>query len=104
MAGHVIPPRTYLQVFAALIILTVVTVGIDIVTKAAGANLGAWQTFLALLIATVKAGLVILFFMHVLYSSRLTWVVALSSLLWLGILLTYTLTDYLSRSSAQPGP
>ena len=104
MAGHVIPPRTYLRVFAALIILTVVTVGIDIVTKAAGANLGTWQTFLALLIATVKAGLVILFFMHVLYSSRLTWVVALSSLLWLGILLTYTLTDYLSRSSAQPGP
>jgi cytochrome c oxidase subunit IV len=44
-----------------------------------------------------KASLVILFFMHVWYSQPLTWVVALSGLLWLAILLTYTLTDYMSR-------
>jgi cytochrome c oxidase subunit 4 len=105
MAGHIVPPRTYYRVFVALIVLTVLTVGIDIVTKDWGIHLGALQTFLALLIATVKAALVILFFMHVLYSTKLTWVVALSSLLWLGILITYTLTDYVSRPALRiPGP
>ena len=90
---HVIQPRTYLIVFALLIVLTVTTVGIDI----ARVNLGAWHNTISMLIAVAKASLVILFFMHVWYSQPLTWVVALSGLLWLAILLTYTLTDYISR-------
>lgn len=88
---HIIAPRVYYLVFAALIALTGLTVGISFV------DLGAWHTLVGLLIATVKAALVILFFMHVLYSTRLTWVVALSGLVWLAILLGLTLTDYLSR-------
>jgi cytochrome c oxidase subunit 4 len=91
MAGHIVAPRTYYLVFAALIVLTLTTVGLDFV------NLGPLHTVVGLLIAVAKALLVILFFMHVLYSDRLTWVVALSSLLWLAILISYTLTDYLSR-------
>ena len=91
MTGHVVPPRTYYNVFAALIALTVLTVGLDFVP------LGPLHTSAGLLIATIKAALVILFFMHVLYSPRLTWIVALSSLLWFLILMGYTLTDYLSR-------
>jgi cytochrome c oxidase subunit 4 len=92
MAQHTIPPRTYFIVFAALILLTGTTIGIDVLVP-----LGALQSWVALGIATIKAGLVILFFMHVYYSTRLTWVVALSSLLWLLILISYTLTDYLTR-------
>ena len=97
MASHVIPPRTYLMVFAALIALTVVTIALDLLARAGHLSLGHFQTPVVLGIATVKAAMVILFFMHVWYSTRLTWVVALSSLLWLGILITYTLTDYWTR-------
>jgi cytochrome c oxidase subunit 4 len=92
MAEHIVQPQTYYKVFAALIGLTLLTVGLDFVP------LGPLHTTVGLLIATVKAALVILFFMHVLYSPKLTWVVALSSLLWLAILMTYTLTDYFTRT------
>jgi cytochrome c oxidase subunit 4 len=91
MAEHIVPPRTYGVVFIALIVLTLTTVGLDF------ADLGPLHTTAGLVIAAIKAGLVILFFMHVLYSPKLTWVVALSGLLWLTILITYTVTDYLSR-------
>jgi cytochrome c oxidase subunit IV len=97
MASHVIPPRTYLLVYAALIVLTVTTVGMDLLARQNYIHLGHWQNEIALAIAVVKASLVILFFMHVWYSTRLTWVVALSSLLWLAILIGYTMTDYLTR-------
>lgn len=92
MTHHVIPPRVYALVYAALIVLTVSTVGIAFVELPEQAHL-----WIGLAIATAKAVLVVLFFMHVWYSSRLTWVVALSGLLWLAILLAYVLTDYLSR-------
>ena len=52
---------------------------------------------LALGIAVVKAVLVLLFFMHLLHSTRLTWVVIGASLFWLGILMVLTLSDYLTR-------
>ena len=60
-------------------------------------DLGALNTVAALAIATFKAALVILFFMHVKYSTRLTWAVVIGSVFWLGILLTLTLGDYLTR-------
>jgi cytochrome c oxidase subunit 4 len=56
------------------------------------------NTVAALAIATFKATIVILFFMHVKYSTRLTWAVVLGSIFWLGILLTLTMTDYLTRA------
>jgi cytochrome c oxidase subunit 4 len=82
----------YYLVFAALIALTALTVGVSLIPLAPALHL-----VIGLTIASAKAGLVILIFMHVYYSSRLTWVVALGSLLWLGILIGYTITDYLSR-------
>jgi cytochrome c oxidase subunit 4 len=94
MSLPTIPPRIYYCVFAALIALTLLTVGLDFVP------LGPWHAIVGLVIAAVKAALVLLFFMHVLYSPRLIWVVALSSLLWLAILLGYTLTDYFSRAAS----
>ena len=59
---------------------------------------GAFNAVAALTIATFKATLVVLFFMHVRYSSRLTWAVVLGSVFWLGILLVLTIGDYLTRS------
>jgi len=91
MSQPVISPRTYYLVFAVLVALTLLTIGGSFVP------LGEWHTATGLLIASCKAALVVLFFMHVLYSSRLTWLVAGGGLLWLGILLALTLSDYLTR-------
>ena len=54
----------------------------------------------ALAIAVFKATLVVLFFMHVKYSTRLTWAVVVGSVFWLGILLVLTMSDYLTRGVA----
>ena len=86
-----ITPRTYWTVFAALIALTLLTVGLSFV------ELGVWHSIVGLAIATAKALLVALFFMHVLYSSRLTWIMVGAGAFWLGIRLVLTLTDYLTR-------
>jgi cytochrome c oxidase subunit 4 len=52
----------------------------------------------ALTIAVLKATLVVLFFMHVKYSTRLTWAVVLGSIFWLGIMFVLTMSDYLTRA------
>src|SRR5262249_31908799 len=92
MAKHITSERTYYLIFAALIALTLLTVGLSYV------ELGAFHLIVGLAIASTKAVLVILFFMHLLYSSRLSWTMFLSGLFWLGILLVLTLSDYLSRN------
>ncbi len=61
-------------------------------------DLGALNTVAALTIAVFKAVLVVLFFMHVKYSTRLTWAVVIGSVFWLGILLALTMSDYLTRA------
>jgi cytochrome c oxidase subunit 4 len=91
MSERILSPVVYYVVFVALILLTVLTVGASLV------ELGVWHTVAGLVIACCKALLVALFFMHVLYSSRLTWLVILASLFWLGILMSLTLADYLTR-------
>ena len=80
-------------------VLTVVTVWV------ASVELGWLNTPVALAIAVTKATLVVLYFMHVRYSTRLTWVVVVSGFFWLGILFVLTLSDYLSRGWLNPpGP
>ena len=89
---HASPPRrVYYIVYVVLLILLGLTV------VAARIELGAWSTAVALTIAAVKAMLVLLYFMHLRYSSRLVWIFAAAGFVWLLILLSYTLTDYLSR-------
>jgi cytochrome c oxidase subunit 4 len=88
---HVVERRTYLLVFAALIVLTATTVGI------ANIDLGPFNTVVALVIAAMKASLVILFFMHARYSKPLIGLVAFAAVMWLGILIVLTLTDFISR-------
>ena len=92
MAEHIVPRRTYYLIFMVLMVCTAITVAV------AYFDLGPLNTIVALTIAVFKATLVVLFFMHVKYSTRLTWVVVVGSVFWLGILLALTLGDYLTRS------
>jgi cytochrome c oxidase subunit 4 len=92
MSEHIVPKRTYYLIFAALMVFTAITVGV------AYLDLGPMNTVVALAIACTKATLVVLFFMHVKYSTRLTWAVVAGSVFWLGIMLTLTLGDYLTRA------
>lgn len=91
MSEPITPTRTYYTVFAALITLTLVTVAVSFL------ELGAWHTAVGVLIGVVKASLVTLFFMHLLHSSKLSWLAALAGLFWMGILMALTLSDYLTR-------
>jgi len=91
MSESITPTRIYYTVFAALIALTLLTVCVSFL------ELGAWHTTVGVLIGVVKASLVILFFMHLLHSSRASWLAVLAGLFWLAILMTLTLSDYLTR-------
>jgi cytochrome c oxidase subunit 4 len=92
MEKHQVSVSTYLIVFTLLLLLTGATV------YAAGIDLGPFNAAVALGIATTKATLVILFFMHVKYSSRLTQLFLVSGFIWLGILIFITMTDFTSRA------
>lgn len=98
MAEHVSSPKLYLIVFLTLMVLTVVTVA------AAYQDLGVLNDVVALAIAMAKALLVVLFFMHVKYSTRMTALTAIAGLIWLGILIGLTLNDYLTRGDLIPVP
>jgi cytochrome c oxidase subunit IV len=91
MSGHVAPKSMYIAVWMALLVGTGLTVA------AAEVDLGALNNVVMLLIACTKALLVILFFMHVRWSTRLTWVVAASGFFWLLIMFSLTMTDFLTR-------
>jgi cytochrome c oxidase subunit 4 len=88
---HVTPLWIYFAVFTALAVGTILTVW------ASRIDLGSWNTPIALIIATIKATLVILYFMHAVHSSRLTWVVIVGAFVWLATLFVLTFSDYLTR-------
>jgi cytochrome c oxidase subunit 4 len=81
----------YVFVWLALVVGTIATL------LAAEVDLGVLNNFVMLLIACTKAALVVLFFMHVRWSTRLTWVVAASGFVWLLIMFGLTMQDYLTR-------
>ncbi|MDE2127118.1 MAG: cytochrome C oxidase subunit IV family protein [Armatimonadetes bacterium] len=87
---HVTPPYVYFVVYVLLVILLFATVG------AYKVDLGAGNNVIAMVIAAIKAVLVVLFFMQVKYSSKLTWVWASLGFVWL-IVLFSTLGDYIAR-------
>jgi cytochrome c oxidase subunit IV len=87
---HVVPLLTYFLVFGALMVGTYLTVW------AAGKDFGPFNTVVALAIAVTKATLVILFFMHVKYSTRLTQLVVAAAVAFLGLLILGIVTDYYS--------
>jgi cytochrome c oxidase subunit IV len=90
-SDHIVSPRVYVGVFLALMVGTGITV------FAATVDLGMWNTPVALLIAVAKAMLVVLFFMHVKYSSRLVALAVGGSILWFLLLIAGVVADYLSR-------
>jgi cytochrome c oxidase subunit 4 len=86
------PGRIYYTIWIALLCLTVITAAVSFV------DLGRFNTVIALVIATVKALLVVLFFMHVKYTSeRLTKIVIVSAIFWLFLLLALSMADYGTR-------
>jgi cytochrome c oxidase subunit IV len=89
---HTVSVRDYLVVFAILVVLLVATIGISFLP------LGRFTLVVALAIAACKAVLIALYFMHLRFTNRLTWVFSGAALLWFGILVTLTLNDYLSRA------
>jgi len=94
---HIVSIPLYLMVFGVLIvgtILTVVVAFVDLDHIFPGAN-----TLVALTIALVKMTFVVLWFMHVKYSSKLIWLTALAGFFWLAIMFAFTMQDYLTRSS-----
>jgi len=91
--AHVMPIRNYVLVWFVLIIMTILTAAVSFFELPHM----FWNIVVALVIATFKATLVVLLFMHAIASSRLTWIVISFAVVWLGILFLLTLTDYLSR-------
>lgn len=96
MSNHVMPLKVYFIIFGSLMALTALTVAVAYV------DMGVLNTPVALAIAIVKATLVILFFMHVKYSSNLVKIYAAAGFVWLFILLIFSLGDYFSRSWQVP--
>ena len=100
MSEHIVPVKIYVTIFLALLVGTAMTVMAAFVDF-------PWQlnTIVALTIATIKATLVVLFFMHVRYSTRLVWVIIAAALFWMAILFALTLADFYTRGwlSTQTG-
>lgn len=91
MSEHIVSKKIYFLIFSALMVLTVLTVFV------ATLDLGRFNAIVALSIAVLKAMLVVLYFMHVRYSSKLTWAFVGAGFFWLAILFALTLSDYFSR-------
>lgn len=97
MSEHIVYPRVYITIFLALMLGTGLTV-----FAAFHDFPGPLNAIIALTIAVVKATLVILYFMHVRYSSRLVWLIIGSALFWLAILFALTISDYWTRTWLPP--
>ena len=89
---HIVPVKTYVLVFIALLLLAGLTTGVAFI------DLGAFNTPIAMAIAFVKMMLVLLVFMHLLYSAQLTRIALIAGVFWLALLIGLTLTDYHTRS------
>ena len=88
---HIVSRKIYLTIFLALIL------GTSLTTWAAFQNFGRFNIVIALAIATAKATLVVLYFMHARYAEKRTRLVIVCALCWLAIMLVLTLSDYKTR-------
>jgi cytochrome c oxidase subunit IV len=92
MSEHILPSKLYFTIWITLLCLTVITAAVSFV------DLGPFNTIVALVIATFKAVLVVLFFMHVKYTSeKLTKMVVVAAIFWLLLLLGLSMADYATR-------
>jgi cytochrome c oxidase subunit IV len=93
MSEHIVSIRVYFAIFLALLVGTVLTAWVAFFNFP-----GPLNAIVALTIAVIKATLVVLYFMHMRYSSRLIWVVFGSALFWLAIMFALTFSDYSTRN------
>jgi cytochrome c oxidase subunit 4 len=91
VSEHIVSPKIYIIIFATLMLGTAITVW------AAYQNFGQFNIIIAVGIATVKATLVVLYFMHARYASKRTQLMIVSGMFWLAIMLFMTLSDYVTR-------
>lgn len=91
MSEHIVSKKVYYTIFLTLLVMTGITVWVAFI------DLGPLNNIVAMTIAVFKATLVVLYFMHVRYSSRLTWIFVAAGFFWFGILIALTLSDYYSR-------
>jgi cytochrome c oxidase subunit 4 len=91
MSEPIVLPRLYVVFYIILLILTLSTVLFGYF------NLGWFSMLLALAIATAKASLIAMFFMHAFYEKPLVWLLIAGALLWFAFLMTLTLCDYITR-------
>jgi cytochrome c oxidase subunit 4 len=91
MTDHIVTKKQYAYVFGILMALTLVTTWVGTM------DLGRLNVVVALAIAVIKASLVVLFFMHIYWSTKLNRLVIVSGVAWLGLMLWLTLTDFSSR-------
>jgi cytochrome c oxidase subunit 4 len=92
MSEHIVSSKLYYAIWIMLLVLTVVT------AEVATIDLGPFNTIVALVIASVKALTVALFFMHVKYTSeKMTKVVIVAAIFWLLVLLSLSMADYTTR-------
>jgi cytochrome c oxidase subunit 4 len=100
MSEHTINPKkeaaVYAKTLVTLLILTAITVGASYI------NFGAMNVVVALTIATIKATLVALFFMHLLHDKPVNGLIAAAGFLFLGLFLMFTLIDFDTRENKQP--
>jgi cytochrome c oxidase subunit IV len=97
VSEHIVPPKVYVGIFLSLMVLTAATVA------AAYVNLGPFNIVIALAIASLKATLVVLYFMHARYSPNRTHMVIIAAVFWLAIMLALTLSDYVTRDRDRAG-
>jgi cytochrome c oxidase subunit 4 len=90
--GHIAPAKLYVAIWAILMVMTLTTVLVSCV------DIGPMNIVIALAIATFKGTLVVLFFMHLRYSPKLTMVTVVAAMFFLFLLLSLTMSDYLTRA------
>ena len=98
MSEHIVSVRVYVTIFLVLLVGTALTVWAAFIDFPFGLN-----TIIAMTIAVTKATFVVLYFMHVRYSSRLIWVILGSAFFWMEILFAFTFADYMTRHSLSTG-
>jgi len=91
MSEHIVEKKIYYSVFGSLMALLGATIAIAYI------HLGKLNVMAALTIAFIKAVLIILYFMHVRYSSRLLWIFVCAGFFWLGIMFALSFSDFLTR-------
>lgn len=107
---HIVSPVIYVVVLITLMVLlalTLLAAFVDLDKAMAGAHHTGtvyWNMTVAIIIAMCKAFLIILFFMHVKYGSRLTWAFASAGFVWLGIMITLSMSDYFTRNYPPGSP